>query len=94
MADLTKQTCDHLKVCIFSRVCCFFARSPDRSVTAENINDKYTEGQEVDVRVLEVNTANNKMSLSMMPATEEAGEISAPATDIILFYSVREQHLR
>lgn len=53
----------------------FLAFSPDRSVTAENIHDKYTEGQEVDVRVLEVNTANNKMSLSMMPATEEAGEI-------------------
>lgn len=34
----------------------------------------YSEGQEVDIRIMEVNTANNKMSLSMLPPTEEAGE--------------------
>eukprot|EP00903_Cladosiphon_okamuranus_P009756 g9275.t1 len=46
--------------------------SPDRSVTSENIHSTYSEGQEVDIRIMEVNTANNKMSLSMLPATEEA----------------------
>eukprot|EP00752_Nemacystus_decipiens_P011220 g9970.t1 len=46
--------------------------SPDRSITSENIHSSFTEGQEVDVRIMEVNTANNKMSLSMLPATEEA----------------------
>lgn len=46
--------------------------SSDRSVTGENIHEMYTEGQEVDVRIMEVNTGNNKMSLSMLPATEEA----------------------
>eukprot|EP00904_Undaria_pinnatifida_P009520 jgi/Undpi1/5699/HiC_scaffold_2.g00973.m1 len=46
--------------------------SSDRSVTSENIHEMYTDGQEVEVRIMEVNTGNNKMSLSMLPATEEA----------------------
>lgn len=46
----------------------------DRSVTPENIHSKYAEGQEVDVRVLEVNTVNNKMSLSMLEVQEDFGE--------------------
>lgn len=50
--------------------------SNDRSVSSENIHATYSEGQEVDVRILEVNTANNKMSLSMLPVTDEAGELA------------------
>lgn len=46
----------------------------DRSVTPENIQSLYTEGQEVEVRVLEVNTANNKMSLSMLEVQQDFGE--------------------
>ena len=49
--------------------------SSDRSVTSENIHEMYTDGQEVEVRIMEVNTGNNKMSLSMLPATEEAGKL-------------------
>lgn len=53
---------------------CHVTRSPDRSVTSENIHSTYSEGQEVEIRIMEVNTGNNKMSLSMLPPTEEAGE--------------------
>lgn len=58
----------------FLFICRCSACSPDRSITSENIHSSYSEGQEVDIRIMEVNTANNKMSLSMLPATEEAGE--------------------
>ncbi|CAM9313387.1 unnamed protein product [Ectocarpus sp. 6 AP-2014] len=46
--------------------------STDRSITSDNIHSHYEEGQEVEIRIMEVNTANNKMSLSMLPPTEEA----------------------
>lgn len=60
---------------IVARFHCTVSCSDDRSITSENINDHYTEGQEVDVRIMEVNTVNNKMSLSMLPPVEEVGEL-------------------
>lgn len=59
---------------VFLLLLLFLSSSADRSVTAENIHELYTDGQEVEVRIMEVNTGNNKMSLSMLPPTEEAGK--------------------
>lgn len=61
--------------------------SPDRSISSENIYSSFSEGQEVDVRIMEVNTGNNKMSLSMLPPTEEAGEQELSAYHLLFHFT-------
>lgn len=43
-------------------------------MTSENIHEVYSEGQEVEVRILDVNVEKNKMSLSMVPDKEDVGQ--------------------
>lgn len=47
--------------------------SVDRSVTSANIREKFVEGQEIEVRVLEANPETNKMSLSMISEDAKLG---------------------
>lgn len=43
-------------------------------MTSENIHELYSEGQEVEVRILDVHVEKNKMSLSMLPDKEDIGQ--------------------